>query len=82
MAGKGTIGASDGSLTVKRSSTTGTTADFVSGGNAEEGSNGDTTAKRLDLAANTGISLASSHNDVKAVGTDTTKSGPNGINKD
>lgn len=55
------------------------TVNLTSAGQATETSAGAIKTDLLNVAAQTGISLTSSNNDIVTIGTDTTKSGPNNI---
>jgi hypothetical protein len=65
-------------LTIKVS-TNGGTINLVSGGKASEASDAAITASKLNVTANTGINLASSHNAITKLGTEKTNSGPSKV---
>lgn len=60
---------------------TGGTISLVTTGKADESAQGAIEANTLNVTASTGIELTSEHNQIKAIGKDTTKSGPNKITK-
>ncbi|MGD0142967.1 MAG: filamentous hemagglutinin N-terminal domain-containing protein [Rhizomicrobium sp.] len=86
---KGTIDAGDNSLTLQTTSGNIDIASMIeantltleSAGKAHERSDGAIDVGLLNVTAQTGIDLDSADNDIATIGTDTTASGPNKINK-
>jgi len=86
---KGDVDTGSGTLSLKTNvgniaidgSLTGGTVDLTAAAKATEKSSGAIIANLLNVTADTGITLTSTHNDITNIGTDQTNTGPNRINK-